>query len=578
MSQQIPISTSTLPSSFIHWATHWWEQQSSHALTSLADEQFPLRVILANVELYSIEEVAQVISHLSPEKRQLLWDLDCWVKDELDPNRLEWWIQVMNLVTDDGVRVQFIQSEVFQLYLKGYFTISSFDDEEPEYPEHEHFFLTDDHLLLFETPPDYPHAKEIQNLLRTFYAQLGVEVAYAHLFKTVVDFHTSMLEEEYQLKRSRLEDIGIPDYLTALETLHPFNHQSSLDQWINSKQAKPFHGNFIDHHIWHPQVLKILPQLLGPLSHSWDLVTKTKETSSSSFQSMQDRLHVLSYNLSYLIECYIQKECQGNLNYHRKGSVVLQRLLKQMISYTCLGLEYLAIADWWQHFTFVDLYRIGASLIKIAQDRWRKVIDQYAELNSFWGVRIQLFLQNALAPHPKTTSVLIAPMPPSVEVNTWPRFKQWQEGLHFIESMIPTAYNFSQQLHQLAKEQKIHDWFYRNVKITELDWEYVLITHYAHYVVNQRRFDQTPQLGLQTNQALVFREHLIQHFAQNLSFQLKDLEQFQDHWGLKALGGGFALYLQALLYDHFMDENGLCWPADPALWNTVTGIILLADA
>ena len=76
--------------------------------------------------------------------------------------------------------------------------------EDPQYPEHDNYFLSDDNLLLFEYDEECSYVDEVKSLLTELYGYLGVEKAYALIFKYLSDSFYSLAEGEYQDQRTRL--------------------------------------------------------------------------------------------------------------------------------------------------------------------------------------------------------------------------------------------------------------------------------------------------------------------------------------------------------------------------------------
>ncbi len=109
----------------------------------------PLYVSLKNT---SSDQVAMILPKLSKDQRQALRDIDLWKKDELDPESVYYWIDVYSKCRDEDVVLEFVKSEDFLLGLKNQFTIYTFDVEDPEYPEKDNYFLTEDNLLVVEYP------------------------------------------------------------------------------------------------------------------------------------------------------------------------------------------------------------------------------------------------------------------------------------------------------------------------------------------------------------------------------------------------------------------------------------------
>ena len=177
----------------------------------------PLQPLYMALRQLTPEQVGPILPRLSEEQRQAFLDIDLWKRDEIDIQHFEYWIRGHNAFPDDAVRLEFIKSSQFALFLKARFNVWTFDVDEPEYPEHDNYFLTDDSLLLFEFDEDCQYVSEIRRFIIELYGDLGMENAYCYLFKIVSEPMSSMLEDEYRIKKGRLLDFGLVDYYDALE-------------------------------------------------------------------------------------------------------------------------------------------------------------------------------------------------------------------------------------------------------------------------------------------------------------------------------------------------------------------------
>jgi len=105
------------------------------------------------------------------------------------------------------------------------------------YPEGNNYFLTEDNQLLIEYPEDFTLVQELKELIRRLYSDIGVEEAYAFLFKMLVDSYQLMEEENYEAKKERLREYGFVDYYDALEYNSPFFQESQLTHFIKNKKG-----------------------------------------------------------------------------------------------------------------------------------------------------------------------------------------------------------------------------------------------------------------------------------------------------------------------------------------------------
>ena len=210
-------------------------------------------------------DCAYYLGKLSVEQRQAFLDIDLWKKDELDIDSFHFWPQAYK-AADPDIRSEFAKSGSFALFLKGKMNIWTFDVEDPRYPDHDNYFLTEDNLLLFEYEEDYPYVEEVKGFIKDIYADLGVEGAYTYLFKIVSDTYSHILEEEYRLKNDRLVNYGFVDYYNALDLLGPMSDVKFLDRDIAGKKTDVDYAEVPSSgHGLHRSALTVFRGRLGPL-------------------------------------------------------------------------------------------------------------------------------------------------------------------------------------------------------------------------------------------------------------------------------------------------------------------------
>ena len=158
----------------------------------------PIQPLYVSLQTTSSDQIAHILPKLSPDQRQALRDIDLWQKDTIDPEAALRWVDIYAKCPDDKIILEYVRSEDFLIALKNQFTIQTFDVEEPEYPDGDNYFLTEDNLLLIEYPENFKMVQELKEMIRRLYAQDGVENAYAFLFKMVVDSYQLMEEEAYE--------------------------------------------------------------------------------------------------------------------------------------------------------------------------------------------------------------------------------------------------------------------------------------------------------------------------------------------------------------------------------------------
>ena len=136
--------------------------------------QVPVQPLYQAIKSLPAQEIAELLPRFSKQQRQAFLDLDLWYNDDLDVVEFGTWIEVYTRSQDEDIVNEFIQGNPFSLYLKGVFNVWTFDVEDPLYPDHDNYFLTEDNLLLFEFHEDYEYVHEARELVRRLYSELGV--------------------------------------------------------------------------------------------------------------------------------------------------------------------------------------------------------------------------------------------------------------------------------------------------------------------------------------------------------------------------------------------------------------------
>ncbi len=167
---------------------------------------------------------------LKPRERSLLRKLDLFRQGALSLNTFHY---LIDLYAQTSLALEFAQSDEFALYLKSGFSFWTFDDEEPIYPEQG--FLTPDRLLAIDFHANYEHADALKIIIEKLYEELGVEKAYAYLFKILSEDYTSFEEEIYQKATKDLEEVGFPSYEKSLELKSNFRTKKYVDFYVKEK-------------------------------------------------------------------------------------------------------------------------------------------------------------------------------------------------------------------------------------------------------------------------------------------------------------------------------------------------------
>lgn len=522
----------------------------------------PVQPVYLALRKLPLEKVAEYLPKFSKEQREVFMDIDLWQKDEIDIEHFTFWLQAYSLVESDEVKHDFVTSEQFLLFLKSRFNVWSFDAEDPNYPDHDNYFLTDDNMLLLEFDENFPYVDEARSLIRHLYFELGVENAYTFLFKMVSDSFLTLQEEEYQLRKERMRDFGFVDYMDALETENPFINIDFLNLFIRKKT---------------------------PATGGIDEVSKNQNLHNSSLVAFKDhfkkvidellkisdqkRADFLQFNFVRLINARL--ESQGSL---KKGSVAMTRTGAQTKNLVLLGFNYIKSTEHLESipeegiftlFSFSDLYKIGNSLIKFNLKDLKKALgvnefegDKEAFLGDYWND----FLDNSFGVPTK----FHAPKDDSAKtIIEYVEYQMWTYKTKTLIQLLPFAKKFFETLDALKKDNRLMDSFYLNYTVEDIDFEALLLSNFANFYLSSfnEANSHVPngKLGLTIDEYKTFSQGIIS--SEEGKFVLtpelfKKIQKFTETYGLNQVFD-FNNYLQDLLksqlegydLDHMAEED-----------------------
>lgn len=466
----------------------------------------PVQPIYLALRKLPFDKVAEYLPKFSKEQRAVFMDIDLWNKDEIDVEHFSYWIQAYAIVESEEVKKDFVESEQFLLFLKSKFNIWTFDAEEPEYPNHDNYFLTDDNLLLLEFDESFQFVDEVRSLIRHLYYEIGVENAYTFLFKMVSDSFLTLQEDEYNLRRERMRDFGFVDYMDSLEIENPFINIDFLHQFIAKKKSTT-----------------------GAL----DEVSKNQNLHNSSLVAFKDhfkkvidellkvtdqkRSDYLQFNFIRLINSRL--EFKGAL---KKGSVAMTRTGAQTKNLVLLGFNYLKsdkiVSEYLKNipeeglftlFDFTDLYKIGNSLIKFNLKELKKALhvngfegDHESFLGDYWSD----FLDNTFDEPVKFQAAKKDRADAIIEVE---EYEMWSYKSRTLKELLPFAHKFFETFSALKSEGRLQDSFYLNYKIDEIDFEALLLSSFANYLIGTYDEKNISKLGLTVDEFKNFTKKII---------------------------------------------------------------------
>lgn len=477
------------------------------------------------------EKAAEWLPTLSTEQRQLFLDIDLWEKDEIDVGSFTYWVLAYHACHNDQVKKDFLTSESFALYLKGKFNIWTFDAEDPEYPDHDNYFLTDDSLLLFEFDDEFQYVDELRQLIRELYGLFGVEKAYAHLFKIVSDTYSMTEEEEYRMKKERLRDVGMVDYFEAIELDNPFANQVMLDHYIKSKKpVSPDLDSFSKNQSLHSLALTAYREKMSDFSQEMQKVQKGK------------RFDYLRFSFVRLVNATLSASGAW-----KDGSIAVNRVGIKSRNYLQLGLNYLnevsvAKGDLsiepnqsvLEYFDFVEIYKIGLSLIRFLQKDVKKSLrenDFNHDNESFLGIIWNEFIDHLLD---SPSKVVASENAKAEDITSLDKLATADKGVQTLLGLMPFMKQMYLGLNQLKSNGRLHDHFYLNYNVDEIDFESIILSSFANFYLGHLKQDSAEKLGLTVEEFRRFAIWLLSEegeFEPSEDIRLK-LKEFLNSFGL----------------------------------------------
>lgn len=505
----------------------------------------PIQPVYLAIKSLPIEKVAELLPRFSKEQRTTFLDIDLWVKDDIDVNHFPFWLMAYYLTKDDDVKKEFVTSEQFLIYLKSKFNIWTFDAEEPEYPDHDNYFLTDDNQLLIEFDENAPFVSEVKELIKHLYYELGVENAYTFLFKMVSDSFLTLQEDEYRLRKERLRDFGFVDYIDALEIENPFINLEILNNYLKKKT--------------------IYKVELDPHSKNQNIHNSALVAFKDQFKVVidellkiadQSRLDYLQFNFIRLINARLE-----STDALKKGSVAMSRSGAHTKNIIQLGFSYLFSKDAqstigeipqngiFEKYDFVELYKIGNSLLIFNKKKLKKALHatgfESEEAENFLGEYWSDFLDNSFdmpikfqAPGKTTASI----------INDYDHYCFWQYQTRTFCELLPFAKKFHDTFKDLKKEGRLQDSYYLNFTVDSITFETLLITSFANYFLGTYSEYNISKLGLTLEEFKSFTKKVITsdgHFVLTPEIFQK-IVSFANTFGLNTIFD-FNQYMQYIL-------------------------------
>jgi hypothetical protein len=192
-------------------------------------QQLPELEVFLTVKEIGENDSLELISLTTSEQFQYLLDLDFWKRDQLAPEKILNWMEIL-LESGEKKVTQFIEStdpEFIALLLKKFLQVTALEGEHLEGMDRIPLFTLDQFYFV-----DFKGKKTrevFEPFLRILYRVNGE--SYRRLMESLVCEIESELEETgYHLRNSRLSDYGFPDFEESLEIYRFVNPESLIPE------------------------------------------------------------------------------------------------------------------------------------------------------------------------------------------------------------------------------------------------------------------------------------------------------------------------------------------------------------
>tara|TARA_R110002072_G_scaffold64203_3_gene159524 strand:+ start:133895 stop:135583 length:1689 start_codon:yes stop_codon:yes gene_type:complete len=512
----------------------------------------PIQPLYLSLKSLPENQAAVYLERLNAEQRQLFLDLDLWEKDGIDVKEFQYWVSAYAQSPNDDIRYEFASSADFLLFLKSKFHISTFDTDDPQYPDHDNYFLTEDNLLLIEFDEDYPDLDALRQTIKDLYSHLGVEGAYTTLFKLISENFMTLQEEEYDLKKGRLADAGFVDYYDSLKIENCFPKIELLDNFLMKKE-KIVVGvdDFSKRQILHRSALVPFKEKLLEVNEEMSKITNQK------------RGEFLQFNFIRLVNGAISS--RSSL---KDGAVAVSRSATRVRSLLELGLDYISKFNQlgrlklkedesiFDYFDFTEIYKVGHSLIQIEQKKIKKAMrentieDEDGFLGNYWGE----FLDNSFLEPTQLLNVETGKNDEILQTSQLERFRSLAESFC---SFTPFIRQMKVAYDQLIEQGLLQDSYYLNYSVDQIDFEAIILSSFANHINGAYKNSEQRKMGLTLKEFIAFSEKVSNNY-EGVLIERKAFDvmanDFADKFGMSEVSG-FCDYMYLILKEQIEGYN-----------------------
>ena len=329
----------------------------------------------------------------------------------------------------------------------------------------------------------------------------------------VVDSYMIMEEESYQEKIDRLRDFGFVDYYDALEYEVSFNDVLTLDQFIKNKIAST--------------------SRLDSLSSNQALHASSLVSYQSGLDSIRDAL--LKVN-DPVREQFLQFSFVRLVNAKmtladalKSGSLMMSKVGAKTKAAIELGFSYLEDSEEniFKKFDFIDLYRIGHSLIEINKKKIKKAISKNYFENSEYDYFIgQYWGQFIDASEEEVAKFKIDGSTPAVEINSYEILRKWELQIETFSNLVPFMLTFFKGILKLKEENLLQDQFYLNYEVDNIDFEALMISSFINFSLGNLG-QENAKMGVKVSELKKFYQKFFKKHGEE--YLLKSFEDSELH-------------------------------------------------
>jgi len=210
-------------------------------LSEHAEELFqriPELEVFLTIKEVGEKDCLDLISLTTPEQFQYLLDLEFWKKDELIPERILHWMELLLESGEERV-IQFIHTsdpEFIGLILKRFLKVTTADGELIETSGRIPAFTLDQYYFIHFKDKA---ARPVFNAFLQILYRIDEE-GYRRLMESlIVELGSEMEEISYRLRNARMTEYGFPDFQEALEIYRFLNPDSLIPERGSSVSRIP---------------------------------------------------------------------------------------------------------------------------------------------------------------------------------------------------------------------------------------------------------------------------------------------------------------------------------------------------